>query len=187
MLVGYSRVSTADQNLDLQRDALTKAQCERVFEEAASGAKADRPILAECIAFLRPGDTLVVWRLDRLARSLKDLIGIVDDLERRQIGFLSVTESIDTTTHGGRLVFHIFGALAQFERDLIRERTNAGLSAARARGRKGGRPKKLTGEKLAMARAMSQQHEIPINEICRTLGVSRSTLYEALHEKHGVV
>src|SRR3954467_10501673 len=138
MLVGYARVSTEDQNLDLQRDALTRAGCERIFTDVASGAKDDRTGLAGALAFLRPGDTLVVWKLDRLGRSLKHLIETVTALQARKIGFRSPQESIDTTTSGGKLIFHVFGALAEFERDLIRERTQAGLQAARARGRKGG-------------------------------------------------
>ena len=138
MLVGYARVSTADQDPALQLDALHAAGCGRVFEERASGARADRPVLAEAMAFARGGDTLVVWRLDRFGRSLKDLIARVAELEQGGVGFRSLTESIDTTTAGGRLVLHVFGALAEFERELIRERTVAGLAAARARGRKGG-------------------------------------------------
>jgi DNA invertase Pin-like site-specific DNA recombinase len=141
MLVGYARVSTEDQNLDLQKDALQKAGCEKLFTDVASGAKDERAGLAEAIAFLRPGDTLVVWKLDRLGRSLKHLIETVTALQARKVGFRSLQESIDTTTSGGKLIFHVFGALAEFERDLIRERTQAGLQAARARGRKGGRPR----------------------------------------------
>src|SRR5512146_3189384 len=141
MLVGYARVSTADQTPALQRDALSAAGCGRLFTDTASGAKAERPGLDEALEFLRPGDTLVVWRLDRLGRSLRHLIETVSLLEQRGIGFRSLQESIDTTTSGGKLVFHVFGALAEFERDLIRERTSAGLLAARARGRKGGRPR----------------------------------------------
>src|SRR3954471_18245299 len=136
MEIGYARVSTGEQTLALQLDALAP-RCGRVFEETASGAKAERAVLKEALAYARPGDTLIVWRLDRLGRSLQHLIETVKALEARGIGFKSLTESIDTTTSGGKLVFHIFGALAEFERDLIRERTNAGLEAARARGRKG--------------------------------------------------
>src|SRR5215210_3918276 len=144
MDVGYARVSTGEQTLDLQLDALETAGCGKVFQETASGAKADRPVLDEVLAYVRPGDTLVVWRLDRLGRSLQHLIETVAALAARGIGFKSLTEQIDTTTSGGKLVFHVFGALAEFERDLIRERTQAGLAAARSRGRVGGRPKKLT-------------------------------------------
>ena len=138
-LIGYARVSTAEQDTALQTDALRNAGCERVFEDTASGAKADRPGLADALAYLRDGDVLVVWRLDRLGRSLPHLIETVGKLEARGVGFRSLTENIDTTTPGGRLIFHVFGALGQFERDLIRERTKAGLTAAAARGRKGGR------------------------------------------------
>src|SRR5829696_3337023 len=141
MDVGYARVSTFDQNLDLQKDALKRAGCEKIFTDTMSGAKAERPGLVQALTFTRTGDVLVVWKLDRLGRSLKNLIDVVTKLETLGIGFRSITESIDTTTSGGKLIFHIFGALAEFERDLIRERTQAGLTAARARGRKGGRPR----------------------------------------------
>src|SRR5881275_724710 len=141
MYVGYARVSTSDQTLDLQKDALEKIGCTKIFTDTASGAKEERKGLEEALAFLREGDTLVVWRLDRLGRTLKHLIETVTDLSQRHIGFKSLTESIDTTTSNGRLIFHIFGALAEFERDIIRERTLAGLLAARARGRMGGQPK----------------------------------------------
>jgi DNA invertase Pin-like site-specific DNA recombinase len=144
MLIGYARVSTSDQTLDLQKDALQKTGCDRIFTDTASGAKAERTGLDEAISHLREGDILVVWRLDRLGRSLKHLIETITALNNRDIGFKSITEAIDTTTSGGKLIFHIFGALAEFERDIIRERTQAGLNAARARGRKGGRPKALT-------------------------------------------
>jgi DNA invertase Pin-like site-specific DNA recombinase len=139
MLVGYARVSTTDQNLDLQHDALQQARCEKIFEDTRSDAKAERPGLQHALAYLREGDTPVVWKLDRLGRSLRDLITIVADLETRGIGFKSLQESIDTTTPGERLIFHVFAALAEFERDIIREHTHAGLTAARARGRKGGK------------------------------------------------
>jgi DNA invertase Pin-like site-specific DNA recombinase len=154
MLIGYARVSTTDQTLDLQKDALEKAGCSRIFKDTASGAKAERIGLHEAMSHLREGDTLVVWRLDRLGRSLKHLIETIIGLNNRKIGFRSITESIDTTTSGGKLVFHIFGALAEFERDIIKDRTQAGLNAARARGRKGGRPKALTSRKAQMARAI---------------------------------
>src|SRR5512142_3513689 len=160
MLVGYARVSTEDQNLDLQRDALTHAGCERIFTDVASGAQDERPGLAEAIAFLRPGDTLAVWKLDRLGRLLKHLIETVTTLQAKKIGFRSLQESIDTTTSGGKLIFHVFGALAEFERDLIRERTQAGLQAARARGRHGGRPRALDEKRLALARSL---HKDPSN------------------------
>src|SRR5258708_6124390 len=151
MLVGYARVSTGEQNLDLQRDALTKAGCDQIFTDEMSGAKAERPGLTEAFKFTRTGDTLVVWRLDRLGRSLKDLIGRMEELRQRAIGFKSLHESIDTTSPAGKLQFHIFSALAEFERDLIRERTMAGLRAARARGRVGGRKPTMTPEKIKTA------------------------------------
>jgi DNA invertase Pin-like site-specific DNA recombinase len=183
MDIGYARVSTGEQTLDLQLDALTKAGCGKVYRETASGAKADRPVLDEVLAYLRPGDTLVVWRLDRLGRSLKHLIEVVALLAERGIGFKSLTEQIDTTTPGGKLVFHVFGALAEFERDLIRERTHAGLAAARARGRLGGRPKKLGDAKqLELARTLYKDGKTDITTICATLGISRATLYRALRD-----
>jgi DNA invertase Pin-like site-specific DNA recombinase len=177
MLIGYARVSTTDQTLDLQKDALEKAGCERVFTDTASGAKSERIGLEEALSHLREGDSLVVWRLDRLGRSLKHLIETITDLNERGIGFKSITEAIDTTTSGGKLIFHIFGALAEFERDIIRERTQAGLTAARARGRKGGRPKALTGRKIAMARDLYDARKLTIAEICSMLNISRATLY----------
>src|SRR5437899_10962642 len=140
MFIGYARVSTQDQTLDLQNDALEKIGCTKIFTDTASGAKAERPGLTEALAYVRAGDTLVVWRLDRLGRSLKHLIETITALNNKKIGFKSITENIDTTTSGGKLIFHIFGALAEFERDIIRERTNAGLHAARARGRFRGSP-----------------------------------------------
>src|SRR5438876_9226771 len=154
MLIGYARVSNQEQTLDLQRDALEKIGCTKIFADVISGAKAERKGLQEALEYVREGDTLVVWRLDRLGRSLKHLIETITNLNNRSIGFKSITENIDTTTSGGKLIFHIFGALAEFERDIIRERTNAGLQAARARGRKGGRPKSLTGKKVVMAQQL---------------------------------
>ena len=183
MRVGYARVSTHEQNLELQLDALRKAGCERVFEDKASGAKSERPGLAKAREMLRPGDTLVVWRLDRLGRSLKHLIEAVTDLDEAGVGFLSLTESIDTTTNGGRLVFHIFGALAEFERGLIRERTLAGLAAARARGRKGGRPKKMDAKKLSQAKALLVSRDQSVADVASLLKVGRATLYRALKEE----
>ncbi len=144
MLIGYARVSTHEQNLNPQTDALKQAGCERIFKDQISGARKERPGLQDALDFAREGDTLLVWRLDRLGRSLKNLINIIAGLEKRGIGLRSLQESIDTTTSGGRLIFHVFGALAEFERNLIRERTRAGLAAARACGRKGGRPRKLS-------------------------------------------
>src|SRR3712207_6574399 len=158
MLVGYARVSTQDQSPELQLDALRQAGCEKIFTEKASGAQRDRPELKAALGFMRQsaGDVLVVWKLDRLARSLKQLIETVEDLERRGIGFRSLTEQIDTTSPGGRLVFHIFATMAEFERSIIRERTCAGLDAARARGRKGGWPPALSSKDIAAAKAMLQ-------------------------------
>ncbi len=180
MQIGYARVSTGEQTLDLQLDALAKAGCEKTYTETASGAKADRPVLRDVLGYLRAGDTLVVWRLDRLGRSLQHLIETVGRLQDRGIGFRSLTESIDTTSSGGKLIFHVFGALAEFERELILERTRAGLDAARARGRKGGRPKLLDPRKVAMARALHADKGNSIDDICKTLHVSRSTLYRYL-------
>jgi len=165
MLIGYARVSTQDQKPQLQLDALKGAGCERIFEEKASGAQRERPALKEAIAFLREGGTLVVWKLDRLARSLRQLIDTIEALEERGIGLRSLTESIDTTTSGGRLVFHIFGALAEFERSIIRERTVAGLASARARGRLGGRPRAMSPEDIAVAKTLLANSEISVKEI----------------------
>jgi DNA invertase Pin-like site-specific DNA recombinase len=176
MLIGYARVSTHDQTLNLQQDALKKADCSKIFTDVISGIKAERKGLDEALAYVRSGDTLVVWRLDRLGRSLPHLITTMTGLEERGIGFKSLTENIDTTTSSGKLIFHIFGALAEFERNLIRERTQAGLSAARARGRKGGRPRSLTGKQLSIALDLYEKRH-PIAEICRTLKISRATLY----------
>src|SRR5512134_1284065 len=177
MLIGYARVSTADQTLALQKDALQKAGCERIFTDTASGAKAERVGLEEAINYVRAGGTLVVWRLDRLGRSLKHLIETITALNKRKIGFRSITESIDTTTSGVKLIFHIFGALAEFERDIVRERTQAGLTAARARGRKGGWPKALTPRRAAQLQTLCNDKNRSIAEICRTLNISRATLY----------
>ncbi len=178
-LVGYARVSTLDQTPALQRDALAAAGCGRVFEDQASGAQANRPGLEAALAYVRDGDVLVVWKLDRLGRSLPHLIETVAALEARGAGFRSITEAIDTTTPGGRLVFHLFGALGQFERDLIRERTRAGLAAAAARGRKGGRKKVTNGDKLARARAMLAKG-LTVREAAARLRIGKTALYEAL-------
>jgi len=180
MLIGYARVSTDDQNLDLQRDALQAAGCERVFEDMVSGARADRSGLATLMSMLRAGDTVVIWRLDRLGRSLKNLIELVERFEAAKVGLRSLQENIDTTSSGGRLVFHLFGALAEFERSLIRERTQAGLAAARVRGRMGGRPKRLDPVKLALALRLHQEGKHTIKEICQMMGISKSTLYNYL-------
>jgi DNA invertase Pin-like site-specific DNA recombinase len=177
MLIGYARVSTHEQTLNLQQDTLTKAGCTKIFTDTASGAKTERIGLEEALTYVRKGDTLVVWRLDRLGRSLPHLITTMTDLEERGIGFKSLTENIDTTTSGGKLIFHIFGALAEFERNLIRERTQAGLTAARARGRIGGRPKALTPDQRRIAQALYDDPNNSILEICRTLKISKGTLY----------
>lgn len=185
MLIGYARVSTDDQNLDLQRDALEKAGCEKIYTDQRSGASTERLGLTGVLETARRDDTLVVWRLDRLGRSLKQLIHLVEKLDQQGIGLRSLQENIDTTTSGGRLVFHLFGALAEFERNLIRERTQAGLSAARARGRQGGRPKRLDPKKRALALRLYQERQHSIAEICQIMGISKSTLYNYLAE-HGV-
>jgi DNA invertase Pin-like site-specific DNA recombinase len=177
MLIGYARVSTIDQNLALQRDALTEAGCGKIFTEQLSGAVADRPALHDALEFARSGDTLIVWKLDRLARSMKQLIETIEKLRLRGIGFRSLTEALDTTTPQGRLVFHMFGALAEFERSLIRERTQAGLAAARRVGRTGGRPPKLTDDDIEAAKAMLANPDIGVTQIAHRLGVSAATLY----------
>ena len=177
MFIGYARVSTQDQNPELQLDALARAGCERVFTEKASGAQRERPLLRAALEYMRDGDTLVVWKLDRLARSLKQLIETVEALARCGIGFLSLTESIDTTTSGGRLVFHIFAVLAEFERSIIRERTKAGLDAARARGRTGGRPPALSEKDRAMVSALLRDRSLTVKEIAQRLRVAPSTVY----------
>jgi DNA invertase Pin-like site-specific DNA recombinase len=180
MLIGYARVSTHDQTLNLQQDALQKAGCSKLFTDTASGAKAERKGLEEALNYVRKENILVVWRLDRLGRSLPHLIATMTDLEGRGIGFKSLTENIDTTTSGGKLIFHIFGALAEFERNLIRERTTAGLSAARARGRRGGRPKALTARQISIAQSLYNDPKNAILEICRTLKISRATFYRSI-------
>ncbi len=180
MLVGYARVSTAHQDEALQMDALNRAGCEKIFTERLSGAKRDRPQLNAALDYMRDGDTLVVWKLDRLARSMRQLIETIEMLAVRGIGFQSLTEEMDTTTSGGKLVFHIFGALAEFERDLIRERTKAGLEAARARGRVGGRTPSLSKEDLQIAKALLKDPDITVAEIAKRLGVHRTTLYNYL-------
>lgn len=180
MQIGYARVSTDDQHLDLQRDALRQSGCDNVYEDQVSGAQAVRPGLTMALEVVRAGDTLVVWRLDRLGRSLRDLIDLVERLDARGIGLKSLCENIDTASSGGKLVFHVFGALAEFERNLIRERTQAGLSAARARGRRGGRPKALDASKRELALRLYQEREHSIDEICRMMGISKTTLYNYL-------
>ena len=186
-LVGYARVSTRDQTLALQLDALHAAGCARVFEETASGAQRDRPQLAAALDYMRAGDTLVVWKLDRLARSTKQLIETVEELARRGIHFRCLTQDIDTTTAGGRLVFTIFSAIAEFEREMIRERTRAGLDAARARNRRGGRPPGLKARDLKEARALLRDPEITVEQVAARLKVSPSTLYRHLPGGRGAV
>jgi DNA invertase Pin-like site-specific DNA recombinase len=177
MKIGYARVSTTEQNLDLQRDALKAAGCKKIIEDTASGGKLQRDGLERARELLRAGDVLAVWRLDRLGRSLKHLIELMAELEGQGIGFQSTTEAIDTTTPGGKLIFHIFGALAESERNLIRERTHAGLEAARARGRKGGRKKKLGDKQRALAVKLYREKNHTTGEICQMVGISRPTLY----------
>jgi DNA invertase Pin-like site-specific DNA recombinase len=181
MLIGYSRILTIDQSLALQQDALTAAGCNRIFTDTASGSRTDRPGLAEALNFARAGDTIVVWRLDRLGRSLAHLIETVRGLQERGVFFKSLQEQLDTATSGGKLVIHVFGALAEFERDLIRERTRAGLAAARARGRQGGRPR-LSPEKVRQLRTLAADRENSISSICRTLGISKATFYRYLKD-----
>src|SRR5579859_6718075 len=183
MKIGYLRVSKHEQNEALQRDALKEAGCEKCFNDVMTGSNFERKGLEQLLAFARSGDTVVVWKLDRLGRSLKDLIETLNLLKDRGVDFISLTEKIDTTTPGGKLIFHLMGALAEFERDLIRERTNAGLAAARARGRVRGRPKKLTTNgKVALARQLFADPNQSIPEICSTLEISRSTLYRYVRE-----
>jgi len=178
MLVGYARVSPTDQNLDLQKDALQAAECERLFTDTGSGVRGERPGLTAALNECRGGDTMVVWKLDRLGRSLPHLVETVRDLSTRGVGFKSLQEQIDTTTSGGTLIVHIFAALAAFERDLIRERTNAGLAAARARGRNGGRPKGVDQKKQKAALALKKDGKHSIREICDIVGISRNTSYK---------
>ena len=188
MLIGYARVSTNEQNLDLQRDALRKVGviAKNLYTDKITGTKQDRPGLEAALSHLREGDTFVVWRLNRLGRSLKHLIESVTALQRQNIAFISITENIDTSTATGQLVFHIFGALAEFERNLIKERTMAGLEAARARGRKGGRPRlKASASKVAMARRLYADKANSIKDICHTLHISRATLYRYVNTGEG--
>ncbi|MCS4309265.1 MULTISPECIES: recombinase family protein [Rheinheimera] len=185
MIFGYARVSTQDQSLDLQNDALRTAGCEEIFSEKITGKQRERPELQNCLRMLRKGDVLVVWKLDRLARSLKDLVELITELEAKQVGFRSITEAIDTTTAGGKLVFHIFGALAEFEHNLIRERTLAGLAAARARGRKGGRKLSMSPADIQKAAAMLLDPRITKTEVAKHFGVSRVTLNKSLNSRLG--
>jgi DNA invertase Pin-like site-specific DNA recombinase len=177
MLIGYARVSTHDQTLSLQKDELEKAGCEQIFTDTVSGTKTERKGLTAALSHLRAGDILVVWRLDRLGRSLRHLIDTINELHERGVGFKSLQENIDTTTSGGKLVFHIFGALAEFEREIIRERTQAGLESARSRGRIGGRPKTLTARQVQILRNMAADKSLTVSDICKTLGIGRTTFY----------
>jgi DNA invertase Pin-like site-specific DNA recombinase len=179
MLVGYARVSTADQNLDLQLNALRAAGAERIVTEQASGSRVNRPGLMELYKVLRPGDTLVVWKLDRLSRSLRDLLDIINQLHGREVGFQSLTEKIDTTSAGGKLIFHVIGALAEFERSMIVERTNAGLDAARKRGVRLGPPEKISAEQWQVIKDMIAEDR-PIAQIARLFNVHRMTIYRRL-------
>ncbi|WP_066829609.1 recombinase family protein [Rufibacter ruber] len=187
MLIGYARVSTLLQNAELQNDALTKAGCEKIFTDKISGTVCERPALSKLKEILRKGDTLVVWRLDRLGRSLKDLIDWMNYLENEGIALKSLQESIDTSTATGRLVFHIFASMAEFERNLIRERTMAGLESARARGRTGGRPKKMSEDKRKLMVRLYHEKQHSVDEICQMMSISKPTLYNyvkgALAEK----
>jgi DNA invertase Pin-like site-specific DNA recombinase len=182
MLIGYSRVSTFDQNPDLQKDALDKAGCEKIFTDTISGTVSQRPGLTKAKEILRRGDTLVVWRLDRLGRSLKDLIDWMNYLDTEGIALKSLQESIDTSTATGKLVFHVFGALAEFERNLILERTQAGLSAARARGRLGGRPKSLNDDKKQVVIDLYNERKHPVKKICEMMNISKPTLYSYVRD-----
>lgn len=184
MLVGYARISTADQSLNLQEDALKRAGCERVFKDTASGSKSERTGLKAALEFVREGDVLVVWRLDRLGRSLPHLLETVGGLESRKIGFKSLSESLDTTSSGGKFFFQVFGALAEFERNLIRERTQAGLKSARARGRFGGRPRTLDPQKADLARKLYNERVHTVKEIARMVGISKPGLYHYLKRRH---
>ncbi len=197
MKIGYARVSTKEQNLSLQMDALEKEGCKKIFEEQISGAKADRPELRKMVDQLRQGDVIVTWKLDRLGRSLRDLVNLVNEIQEKGAGLKSLNDSIDTTTPQGKLTFHLFASLAEFEKDIIRERTKAGLEAARARGRKGGRPKGLSKEaqdKAMVAETLYKQgrgknddrEELSITKICNHLGIARSTLYKYLRYR-GIV
>jgi DNA invertase Pin-like site-specific DNA recombinase len=180
MLIGYARVSTEDQNFDLQLDALNKIGCNKIFSEKISGAKTDRAELNNALDYMREGDTLVVWKLDRLGRSLKFLIDTVNLLHDKKMHFKSLQEGFDTSTSGGKLIFHIFGSLSEFEREIIRERTNAGLKAARARGRLGGRPSKLNQTQLTQLKKLYADKSNEIKDICKLFSISRQSLYRLI-------
>ena len=183
MNIGYIRKSTQDQSFDLQNDELKKAGCERIFQDVASGAKTERQGLKDAIEFCREGDVLVCWKLDRVGRSLRDLIDTIIKLKDRGIGFRCLTQNLDTTTPSGMLIFHVFGAMAEFERSLIQERTMAGLQSARARGRLGGRPKAMNQKRIEIASTLYADGKTPVVEICKTLKISRATFYRDLKAK----
>ena len=187
MIIGYARVSTRDQNLDLQLDALNEENCERIFKEVISGAKLERPVLQDMLNQVRPGDVIVIWKLDRLGRSLKNLVDIVGQLIKQDVGLKSLHDNIDTTTPQGRLTFNIFASLAEFERDLISERTKAGLESARARGRNGGKPKGLSKQAEATACAaetLYKEGKLSVNQIANQLGIAKNTLYKYLRHRN---
>ena len=182
MKVGYARVSTVDQNLDMQMDALKKENCKKIFQDHASGVKSNRDGLERALDFMRGGDTLVVWKLDRLGRSLKHLIDIINLLNEKGMYFKSLQENIDTSSSGGNLIFHVFGALAEFERDMISDRTLAGMAAAKERGRVSGRPRKLNENNRALALSLMEDKSYSAKDVCKTLGISKTTLYRNLQE-----
>ena len=182
MKVGYARVSTLDQSLDMQMDALKKENCKKIFQDHASGVKSNRDGLERALDFMRGGDTLVVWKLDRLGRSLKHLIDIISLLNEKGMYFKSLQESIDTSSSGGKLIFHVFGALAEFERDMISDRTLAGVAAAKERGRVSGRPRKLNENNRALALSLMEDKSYSAKDVCKTLGISKTTLYRNLQE-----
>lgn len=184
MLIGYSRISTSDQSLDMQNDALKKNGCEMIFSDVASGVKAERAGLKQALSHLRSGDTLVVWRLDRLGRSLLHLIQTVKDLSEKGISFKSVQEAIDTTTSGGQLFFHIFGALAQFERELTKERIGSGLKAARARGKFGGRPRCMTDHEIKKLNEHYSNKNIAVKDLCKLYNITKPTLYRYVKQEN---
>ncbi len=182
MKIGYARISTSEQKINLQVDELKKAGCEKLYQDIASGMKSKRPGFDECLNQLRKNDCLIVWRLDRLGRNLKDLVLIIEQLQKNNISFISLHEGFDTTTIGGKLIFQIFGALSEFERNLLQERTNKGLKAARARGRFGGRPKKLKDKDVNRLKKMYNSRDYSIKELCGIFGVSKPTLYKYIKE-----
>lgn len=187
MKIGYARVSTKDQNLNLQKDALKKVGCKKIYSEQVSGAKIERKQLDEMIKQVRKGDIIIVWKLDRLGRSLRDLVNLISKFQEMEVGFKSLQDSIDTTTPTGKLTFHLFAALAEFEREIISERTKAGLKSARARGRLGGRPKGLSKQaqnKARLAESLYKEKELSIKEICDYLSISKPTLYRYLRHRN---